>query len=72
MVSSIYSSVHRIDSGNGFDLIFLRNVCYDAESMRLILFTDLQDNSKFSSIMKGKFTLCLLARSSSSRSLCSG
>ncbi|KAK8801208.1 hypothetical protein WA171_004355 [Blastocystis sp. BT1] len=50
--SSIYSSIHRIDSGNGFDLIFLRNVCYDAESMRLILFTDLQDNSKFSSIMK--------------------
>lgn len=54
MDSSIYSSVHRIDSGSGFDLIFLRNVCYDAESMRIILFTDLQDNSKFSSIAKGE------------------
>lgn len=58
MISSIYSSINSIDSGRGFELVFLRNVCYDAESKRLILFTDLQDNSKYSSIMKSRFTVC--------------
>lgn len=63
---SQYSSVNSIDTGRGFELVFLRNVCYDAESLRLILFSDIQDNSKFSSFMESGFVFIASVRASSS------
>ena len=66
MPRSKYSSVNSIDMGRGFELVFLRNVCYDAESLRLILFSDIQDNSKFSSIMESAFVSILSFRAPAS------
>lgn len=47
-------------------MVFLRNVCYDAESLRLILFSDIQDNSKFSSLMESEFVFLCSFRAPSS------
>lgn len=35
-----------MDSGKGFDLLFFRNVCYDSESARVILFGDSVDKTE--------------------------
>ena len=35
-----------MNSGKGFDLLFLRNVCYDSESARVILFGDNVDKTE--------------------------
>ena len=58
--------MNSIDTGRGFELVFLRNVCYDAESLRLILFSDIQDNSKFSSLMESEFVFLCSFRAPSS------
>lgn len=45
------SSIGTIDSGKGFDLVFLRNVCYDSESSRVLLFGDHLDKSLLASVI---------------------
>ena len=49
-----YSSFGTIDSGKGFDLVFLRNVCYDSESARILLFGNTLDKSLLTQIMDSR------------------
>ena len=35
-----------MNSGKGFDILFLRNVCYDSESSRILLFGNSIDRSE--------------------------
>ncbi|KAM7457593.1 hypothetical protein BLSTO_01644 [Blastocystis sp. subtype 1] len=51
LYSEEYSSFGTIDSGKGFDLVFLRNVCYDSESARVLLFGNTLDKSLLTQIM---------------------
>lgn len=37
-----------MESGKGFGLLFFRNVCFDSESSRVILFGDMIDKSELS------------------------
>ena len=41
-----------MDSGKGFTLLYLRNVCYDSESSRIVLFGNDVDRSLLFGMMK--------------------
>lgn len=47
-----YSSVNEMDSGKGFTLLYLRNVCYDSESSRIVLFGNDVDRSLLFGMMQ--------------------
>lgn len=46
------SSINEMDSGKGFTLLYLRNVCYDSESSRIVLFGNDVDRSLLFGMMK--------------------
>ena len=52
MCSEDASSINKMDSGKGFDLLYLRNVCYDSESFRVILFGHNIDMSSMFPLME--------------------
>ena len=47
-----YSNINEMDSGKGFTLLYLRNVCYDSESSRIVLFGNDVDRSLLFGMMK--------------------
>lgn len=55
LFSEDYSSINGMDSGKGFELLYLRNVCYDSESSRVILFGNNFDMSSILSMMESLF-----------------
>lgn len=44
-----------MDSGKGFSLLYLRNVCYDSESSRIVLFGNEVDKSLLFGMMKSEY-----------------
>ena len=50
-----YSSINEMDSGKGFTLLYLRNVCYDSESSRIVLFGNDVDRSLLFGMMKSDY-----------------
>ena len=48
-----------MDSGKGFTLLYLRNVCYDSESSRIVLFGNDVDRSLLFGMMQSD---CVSAR----------
>ena len=44
-----------MDSGKGFTLLYLRNVCYDSESSRIVLFGNDVDRSLLFGMMKSDY-----------------
>ena len=47
-----YSNINEMDSGKGFTLLYLRNVCYDSESSRIVLFGNDVDRSLLFGMMQ--------------------
>lgn len=54
-----------MNSGKGFDILFLRNVCYDSESSRILLFGNSIDRSELAKYFNRISSLLFLSRNSS-------
>ena len=54
-----------MNSGKGFDILFFRNVCYDSESSRIILFGNSIDRSELAKYFDRITSLLLSNRDSS-------
>ena len=53
--SEEFSNINEMDSGKGFSLLYLRNVCYDSESSRIVLFGNDVDKSLLFGMMKSEY-----------------
>ena len=56
--SEEFSNINEMDSGKGFSLLYLRNVCYDSESSRIVLFGNEMDKSLLFGMMKSEYVYC--------------
>ncbi|CBK22937.2 uncharacterized protein [Blastocystis hominis] len=52
LTSEEFSNINEMDSGKGFSVLYLRNVCYDSESSRIVLFGNEVDKSLLFGMMK--------------------
>lgn len=53
--SEEFSNINEMDSGKGFSVLYLRNVCYDSESSRIVLFGNEMDKSLLFGMMKSEY-----------------